>query len=192
MSILKFLVITSAVLCEARSCRNPDADMFYSPAILTYAQRLVFIGGLLGLLCAVNYFLGAAAFHDLNSCVDCYETELPPARSTKVTSTDTGLAFGGFFYPPLLLPPFTWLVFEGKARMRKASIYVCVLLNILQRLVFYLEHSGAINHVRLGSRCYLWAYLSCIHILTFSMVCPALKSLSTPSRPHYADTSLFV
>ena len=179
-------------MCKAKSCRSPDADIFHSPAILTHAQRLLFIGGLLGLLCAINYFLGAAAFQDLNSCVDCYETELPPVRSTGVTSIDAGLAFGGFFYPPLLLPAFTWLVFEGKARIRKASIYVCGLLNILQRLVFYLEHSGAINHVRLGSRCDLWASLSCIHILTFSMVCPALKSLSTPSPPHYADTSLVV
>ena len=172
-----------------KSCQNPDADIFHSPAILTYAQRLVFIDGLLGLLCAINYSLGAAAFYDLNSCVDCYETELHSVRSAEITSVETGLASGGFFFPPLLSPAFTLLIFEGKARMRKASIYVCGLLNILQRLVFYLEHSGEINHVRLGSRCYLWASLSCIHILTFSMVCPALNSLSTPSRPHYADTS---
>ena len=111
----------------------------------------------------------------MNSCVDCYVAKSPPVKSTGFTSTDVGLALGGLGYAPVLLLAFTWLVFEGPSRMRKIAIYVCGLLHILQRLVFYLEQSGKINRLRIGPRCYLWEYLSSIHIQTFFLVCSALN-----------------
>ena len=158
----------------------------------TYALRFVIVSGLLGLLCTANYFLGAAAYSDLNACVDCFVAGFQRDELTEAESIDAGLTLGGMGLEGGFLSLFTWLAFQGKNRTRTVVICVCGLLNVLQRLVFYLELSGEITRLRIGQRCLLWAGLSFIHVIAFSAVCSALNRSCAVFYLQFTETSSFL
>ena len=158
--------------------------------VWTYAQRVVIIGGLLSLLCTANYFLGAMAFNDLDVCIDCYVADYQRRNIAGSEGIDVGATLGGMSLECIFLPPFALFVFLGKNRTRKLAIFVCGLLNVLQRLVIYLEQSGEITPLRIGQRCFLWACLSCIHVLAFTAVCSALNYSSAVFHLLFTDKPL--
>lgn len=160
-----------------------------SLGLWTYAQRVVIIGGLLSLLCTANYFLGAVAYNDLDACVDCYVAYTQRRNITEPSGIDVGLTLSGMSLEIPFLPPFTLFVFQGKNRTRTLVIFVCGLLNVLQRLVFYMKQSGVISPLRIGQRCFLWTCLSCLHVLTFSTVCSALNYSSAVFHLLFTDTA---
>ena len=157
-----------------------------------YAQRFVIVSGLLSLLCTANYFLGAVASNGLDACVDCFVAESQRNHLTEAESIDGGLMVGGMGVDVLFLLVFTWFAFEGQNRARTVVICVCGLLNVLQRLVFYLEQSGETTRLRIGQRCFLLAGLSWIHVLAFSAVCSALNRSSAVFHLQFTETSSFL
>lgn len=163
-----------------------------SLGLWAYVQRLVVVLGLLSLLCTANYFLGAEAYHGLNACVDCFVAESQRDKFTEAEEIDAGYTLGGMGWESISMLAFTWFVFQGKNRTRKVVIYVCGLLNVLQRLVFYLEQSGEITRLQIGRRCFLWVDLSLIHVLAFSAVCSALNHSSAVFHLQFTDTSSFL
>ena len=174
--------------------KNPSspATELSGLGLWTYVQRLVVVLGLLSLLCTANYFLGTEAYHDLNACVDCFAAEYQRWYDTEAVGIDAGYTLGGMGWESIFMLAFTWFVFQGKNRTRKVVIYVCGLLNVLQRLVFYLEQSGEITPLRIGPRCDLWAGLSSIHVLAFAAVCSALNHSSAVFHLQFTDTSSFL
>ena len=159
----------------------------------TYAQRFVIVSGLLSLLCTANYFQGVVAYNDLDACVDCWVADSSLRdKLTEAEIIDGGLTVGGIGVEGFFLLVFTWFAFQGKNRTRTVVICVCGLLNVLQRLVFYLEQSGEITRLRIGQRCFIWAGLSFIHVLAFSAVCSALNRSSAVFHLQFTETSSFL
>ena len=158
----------------------------------TYAQRFVIVSGLLSLLCTANYFLGALAYNDLDACVDCFVAASQRDNFTEAESMDAGVTLGGMSVEGFFLSAFTWFAFQDKNRTRTVVICVCGLLNVLQRLVLYLEQSGEITRSRIGQRCFLWAGLSFIHVLAFSAVCLALNRSCALFHLQFTETSSFL
>ena len=158
----------------------------------TYAQRFVIVSGLLSLLCTANYFLAVLAYNDLDACVDCFVAESQRHNLTEDEGIDAGVTLGGMGVECFFFSVFNWFAFQGENRTRTVVICVCGLLNVLQRLVFYLEQSGEITRLRIGQRCSLWAGLSFIHILAFSAVCSALNRSSAVFHLQFTETSSFL